>query len=363
MAAEAVRWTRASLSREELGAEFKAVYAVSRSLADLDEPSLVHRKLVQSAWDLAEVQGAAVAMVDDDRTRYVVASGYGWAKEFEGREVGLSERTWTAWVLRSAADPYLLDNVAGHRDRMPFVVLDEGGGRAESLLAIPLKTGSRNLGALILTGRRGAFDATTLRVLGLLCYQAAAVLSKIRALEHVERLAARDGLTGLYNRRAFDDVLARTLAVEERRGGRFAVVLLDLDHFKKLNDTYGHPAGDAALRNAARVLERQLRKGDQAARYGGEEFVAVLPGAGEDGALQIAERVRRALEKDGLVFEGARISTTASLGVAVWPADGREPAALLASADRALYAAKQAGRNRVAAASRLPQPAAPPLPS
>jgi diguanylate cyclase (GGDEF)-like protein len=354
MAAEAVQWTRASLSREELGAEFRAVHAVSRSLTELDEPTAVHRRLVQSAWDLVEVEGAAVAMVDDEQTRYVVESGYGWVKEFEGREVGLSERTWTAWVLKSSADFHILD--LGDKDRMPVVVLDEGKGRAASLLGIPLKTGTRNIGALILTGGRESFATATGRVLGFLCNHAAAVLSKIRAMEHVERLAARDGLTGLYNRRTFDDYLARTLAVEERRGGRFATVLLDLDHFKKLNDTYGHPAGDAALRNAARVLERQLRKGDQAARYGGEEFAVILPGADEDGALQIAERVRRALEKDPVIFEGARISITASLGVAVWPVDGKDAAALLASADRALYAAKQAGRNRVTAASRVPQP-------
>jgi diguanylate cyclase (GGDEF)-like protein len=359
LAAESIRWILASSSREELAAEFKAVYMVSKNLADLDQPLAVHRHLVQSARNLVPVEGAGVAMIDDGQTRYVVETGYGWIQDFVGREVGLSERTWTAWTLRSNGEPFTLD-VAGHRDRMPIVVLDEGGGRAESLMAIALKTGSRNIGALILTGRRGAFDMVTLRVLGLLCNHAAAILWKIRILEQIERVAARDGLTGLYNRRTFDDYLSRTLAVEERRDGRFAVILLDIDHFKKLNDTYGHPAGDAALKNTARVLERQLRKGDQAARYGGEEFVVILPGADEDGALHIAERVRRALEKDQLVFEGARISVTASLGVAVWPADGKDTTTLLASVDRALYAAKQGGRNQVSVASRLPQ-VTPPL--
>jgi diguanylate cyclase (GGDEF)-like protein len=137
-------------------------------------------------------------------------------------------------------------------------------------------------------------------------------------------------------------------------------VIVDLDHFKKLNDTYGHPAGDAALRSTARLLAQHLRKGDQAARYGGEEFVVILPGSDEKRAAQAAERLRSALEKHRLVFEGARIPLAASFGVAVWPADGREPEPLLASADRALYAAKEAGRNRVMTASGGPvRPPAP----
>ena len=134
-------------------------------------------------------------------------------------------------------------------------------------------------------------------------------------------------------------------------------MLLDLDHFKKLNDTYGHPAGDAALRSLARLLDQHLRKGDQAARYGGEEFVVILPGSDAERSIGAAERLRLALEKHRFVFEGARIPLSASLGVAVWPGDGRDPEPLLAAADRALYAAKEAGRNRVvAAASLAPSP-------
>jgi diguanylate cyclase (GGDEF)-like protein len=126
--------------------------------------------------------------------------------------------------------------------------------------------------------------------------------------------------------------------------------MLDIDHFKRLNDSFGHPAGDAVLKNSARVLDRQLRRGDLSARYGGEEFVVILPGTEEAGAVHLAERIRSALEKSQLIFEGTRIGVTASLGVAVW--DGAaDPEALVAAADRALYAAKQGGRNQVRLAS------------
>ena len=361
MAAEAIFRTRASLRREELDAEFKAVYPISQKLATLSNESEVRELLLRSARHLVALEGAAVVMSDELQTRYVVEECFGWATEFAQREVGLSERTWAAWVLRSAEDPYLLDDVADHGDRMPILVLDEGSVRAASLLAVPLKARNRTLGALILTGARGSFDATSHRVLGILANQAAATLSLIRDREQQKELAVRDGLTNLYNRRAFNELLVQALAREERQGGRLALILLDLDFFKKLNDTYGHPAGDAALRGTARVLVQHLRKGDQAARYGGEEFVVILPGTDEAGALHLAERARDAIQQHRLVFEGARISLTASFGAAVWPTDGQDAEALLSSADRALYAAKQAGRNRVIAASSI-TPAAPPTP-
>jgi diguanylate cyclase (GGDEF)-like protein len=227
--------------------------------------------------------------------------------------------------------------------------------RLAERLAVPLRARNRTLGALLLTGPQGAFDASSRRVLEILANQAAATLSLIQDRERQRQLAVRDALTGLYNRRAFNELLAAAIANEDRRGeGRLGLVMLDVDHFKKLNDTYGHPAGDAALRSLARLLGQHLRKGDQAARFGGEEFVVILPGSEEERSLQAAERLRTALSKHRFVHEGARIPLTASFGVAVWPADGREPEALLAAADRGLYSAKQSGRNRVVAASRLP---------
>lgn len=361
LAAEAIQRTRASLGREELDAEFKAVYPISQRLATLSREAEVWELLLRSARHLVALEGGAVVMTDDLDTRYVVAAAHGWSEEFVKREVALDERTWAAWVLRSAEEAYLLDNVAGHENRMPVLVLDEGAARAASLLAVPLRARNRTLGALILTAPRGAFDASFRRILEILANQAAATLSLIKDREQQRELAVRDGLTSLYNRRAFNELLVASIANEDRREeGRLGLIILDLDHFKKLNDTFGHPAGDAALRSCARLLMQHLRKGDQAARFGGEEFVIILPGLDEDRAVQAAERLRVGVEKHRLVFEGARIPLAASFGVAVWPADGRDPETLLASADRALYSAKESGRNRVVAASGMPGPPADP---
>ena len=357
LAAEAIRTTRASLGREELDAEFKAVYPISQRLATLAREPEVRELLLRSARHLAKLEAGAVVMGDELETRYVVEAGFGWPNEFLKREVGLDERTWAAWVMRSAEEAYLLESLAGGETRMPVLVLDEPSASAESLLAVPLRARGRTLGALVLTGARGTFDASSRRVLEIIANQAAATIQLIKDKEQQRQLAVRDGLTGLYNRRAFGELLSAAIANEDRRpSGSLGLVLLDLDHFKKLNDTYGHPAGDAALRSLARLLDQHLRKGDQAARYGGEEFVVILPGSDAERSFGAAERLRSALEKHRFVFEGARIPLSASLGVAVWPGDGRDPEPLLAAADRALYAAKETGRNRVVAAASLAEP-------
>ncbi len=353
LAGEAIQHARASLGREELDAEFKAVYPVSQKLATLSRERDVHQELLDSARQIAGLEGAAIVVADELVTRYVVEFPFGWPAEYRGRAVSTDERTWAAWTLRGAEEAFLLDNVAGHEDRMPFLVLDEGAGRGESLLAVPLRAGDRTLAALLLTGPRGAFDASSRRVLQILANQAAATLSLIRERERQRQLAVRDGLTGLYNRRAFNELLDRTIAAEDRRdGGRLGLVLLDIDHFKRLNDTFGHQAGDAALVSLAALLKSR-RRGDQAARYGGEEFVVVLPGADEERSLQAAERLREEIEEHRFVYDGARIRITASLGVAVWPEDGQDAETLLGAVDRSLYAAKEQGRNRVVVASSL----------
>jgi diguanylate cyclase (GGDEF)-like protein len=311
--------------------------------------------LLRSAGYVVSFEAAALAMVDEARTRYVIEEARGWAGPYEGREVALTERTWTAWTLRGAEAPLLLDDLAGHDERMPVLVLDESTGPADSLLAVPLRAPTEVLGALVLIGRRGAFDATARQVLGMLGNQAGAALLAIRLKDRERERASRDGLTGLYNRREFDRLLQAAVAREERQQGRFALLLLDIDHFKRLNDTYGHPAGDGALRNTARLLEKHLRKGDQAARYGGEEFAAILPGADEKGARHLADRIRKAVgEAEQEMAPGQTVRVTVSLGLAVWPDDGQHPETLLAAADRALYAAKEGGRDRVAAASEVP---------
>jgi diguanylate cyclase (GGDEF)-like protein len=158
-------------------------------------------------------------------------------------------------------------------------------------------------------------------------------------------LAAHDGLTQLRNRRAFEERLEDETRRWRRHGSDVSLVLLDIDHFKTFNDTYGHPKGDEVLRAIGRLLRRSLRATDFPARYGGEEFAIILPNTGHTGALVVAEQLRRTIE--GATWEDRPI--TASIGVATMGADITNAEELVDCADRALYRSKQSGRNRVTA--------------
>jgi diguanylate cyclase (GGDEF)-like protein len=359
LVAEAMGQLRAAASREDVGTEFKAVYDVSRQIANLTDPTAIRVRLLSCARELVPHDGAAVVMADKAQTRYTVENAEGWAMEYQGREVGMLERTWTAWLLKSDEASLLMDDLQGGRDRMQVLVLDEGSARSESLLAVALRTQQKTIGALMLTGPRGTFDSASQRVLSIVANQAAAALHAGELIKHNHDAAIHDALTGLHNRRAFNEQLDRTVAREDRQGGHFALLLLDIDRFKKLNDTYGHPAGDAALRHTAQLLTRHLRKADLPARFGGEEFAVILPATERAGAQILAEKVRSEIESGRLVYDGARLNVTVSIGVAIWPEDGRDAASLVASADRGLYAAKEGGRNRVVCAADVPVPTSP----
>ena len=164
--------------------------------------------------------------------------------------------------------------------------------------------------------------------------------------------ASVDPLTGMFNRRGFAEACARVIEREAKAGRPLCVMILDIDHFKSINDRFGHPAGDEVLKLFATIVVNNLRLSDLSGRIGGEEFAALLPCPLDEGVIA-AERVREAFEASGIVCEEGKVDTTVSIGVAGGPA-GTELEVLLAAADTALYQAKRGGRNRVEAAEELP---------
>ena len=165
-------------------------------------------------------------------------------------------------------------------------------------------------------------------------------------LETQTTVARTDPLTLLSNRRALDDEMNRRFAEWQRRKSTFSLIMIDVDHFKKLNDKYGHQAGDQVLRDVAATLGTTVREMDLAARYGGEEFAIILPSTPMADALSAGERIRAAIAKGITRFGGAAIQATVSVGVSQIGAED-DTASLISRADEALYAAKKAGRNRV----------------
>lgn len=165
--------------------------------------------------------------------------------------------------------------------------------------------------------------------------------------DELDRMTRTDALTGLFNRRHLDQELIRQYSIAYRNCTPIAVLLLDIDHFKNVNDTYGHPAGDFVLQEFGRRLGSEVRAGDIAGRWGGEEFLVVLPGADLPAALTVAERIRLATCLAPVVLDGTQIALTVSGGCALGPLD--TPEELVARADAALYEAKVGGRNRTMA--------------
>ena len=166
------------------------------------------------------------------------------------------------------------------------------------------------------------------------------------ANERLRELSLTDPLTGCWNRRSFDERLTQALAASERDGGDLSVLMLDIDNFKRVNDTYGHEIGDKVLCHVARVLKEGARGTDVVCRYGGEEFAILLPRTTKEGALFIAERLRLAVDSR---WEGCPV--TVSVGIGSHSPDLRDPAAVTRLADEALYEAKAAGKNRVVMAA------------
>jgi diguanylate cyclase (GGDEF)-like protein/PAS domain S-box-containing protein len=170
--------------------------------------------------------------------------------------------------------------------------------------------------------------------------------------EALREQSTHDALTGLYNRRYLDATLTRELIRVERAAAPVSLILGDLDHFKKVNDSHGHLAGDEVLRAFGNLIRRNARASDICCRYGGEEILLVLPGMSERDAVDRAELLRSAIAAAPVEYDGAQIAITASFGIARFPGDGQTADELIAAADTALYAAKAAGRNRVELCSR-----------
>jgi diguanylate cyclase (GGDEF)-like protein len=208
---------------------------------------------------------------------------------------------------------------------------------------VPLTVGGEVIGSVLLNRETAHTESEDQRIRESVS-QAAPVLANLRNLAGAEVRAATDGLTGLPNKRAVTETMKRMFALASRTGSSLTLVLLDLDHFKQINDQLGHPVGDQVLANVGAILRRALRAGDFAARNGGEEFALILPGTDASTGYLIAERVRAAIAD--ITLPGIDVSVTASLGVAGFPEHASTPERLERLADAALYVAKRSGRNR-----------------
>ncbi|MFI5239823.1 MAG: diguanylate cyclase [Gemmatimonadales bacterium] len=246
--------------------------------------------------------------------------------------------------------PVLIEDA---RDRTRgFVVFggDEEQHPLGALAIIPLRGIDGVIGALVTENDVPIpISPTCAKNLRLLGVMAAHALETVWEIEEINRRARTDALTGLANRQQFEERLSRIVMETNRFGGSCTLVMIDIDRFKQVNDTYGHQAGDEVLKRVSLVLQQEIRNVDLCARYGGEEMALLLPQTDLAGGCQLAERLRIAVGDRPFVIGGREIRVTISLGVATYPEGARDRDELFSAADRALYGAKRAGRNQVVA--------------
>lgn len=229
----------------------------------------------------------------------------------------------------------------------------------QSLILLPLNAGGRTIGIVELLSRTAPRNpsAAELKVCEAMTSLAAAGLEKVRVLEQLRSAADMDLVTGVHNHRYLQERLRQEIARSARSHSPLAVLMLDLDQFKPINDRHGHADGDRVLHAIAATIRDHLRSSDIVARYGGDEFVVLMPDTGDDAAEQVARRVVGGILKQRQqLSDGTQVTVGVSAGLAVYPADGRTSAQLLQSADSAMYTAKRTGGRQVERSSREPIP-------
>ncbi|HEX6832462.1 MAG TPA: diguanylate cyclase [Rudaea sp.] len=314
---------------------------VLQSCRSLDE---VREGLGGALVDLLPALGGRLALINPSQN--LAAIGAHWGQHgLIAESVFPPEDCWAlrrgqAYPLAGASNGFVCRHV-----HYPNPDLPDAG-----YLCVPLAAQGEMIGVLTFDGNHAPTQDERRMALAI-GEQLALALANLRLQDTLRTQSIRDPLTGLFNRRYLEVSLERELLRAARRSHPLAVLMLDVDHFKRFNDSHGHEAGDALLGHFAEALKRSTRSEDIACRYGGEEFTVVLLESDAATAAQRAEQIRAAVSEMTVMYRQQQLEhVTVSIGVAVFPQDGRTPDDLLRRADAALYVAKKAGRNRVVAA-------------
>ena len=362
---EASRSTRAGQKKVEAPAKLLDEAGVFSRVIDLLDSKLFESTILNELGSLASLSqdyrqtvGAVLGIL-----ARVVGNSVGLVLMFEEEDsiIQLS-RPVSAGILEEVKRQ-ALEYAAGYAweirnpERIEVIVLGEENlreagtaqDRSFSHIHVPLTAQKKVIGLLMVSHYASpAFNRDAQMVLKLVQNQVTIVVDNARLYEAARQLAITDGLTKIYNHRFFQELFEKEYKRSDRYNTVFSMVMLDIDHFKRINDTYGHLCGDEILKGLATLIKSCLRSMDVVARYGGEEFAILLPETNGPEAVQTAERIRRAVEETAFMGTEQGLKITVSQGVATYPSpDVHDRFDIIAKADEALYEAKESGRNRV----------------
>ncbi len=326
------------------------LYDIGLTLASAEKSEQALKLIVEAAMNLLEMAAGSAALFSEEKgeMRMAVVMGFRGEKPplhiWKVRPGGL-----TAHIL-SNGQPTVIEDL-DNNPKFDTSHLKEQGFR--SLVAVPLRGEGKIVGILYVDDfRPRKFSSREINLMGLLGALAASAMEKVLMLERAEEMAVTDELTKVYNHRYFARTLLTELKRAERHGEQVGLCMVDVDHFKKFNDTHGHLKGNEVLIQIAKIMRIAMRETDVVARYGGEEFAVILPKTSKSHAAALASRLREAVEE--IMFPGAESQPlgklTVSIGVAAYPDDSDTADSvsnIIELADQALYQSKSAGRNRV----------------
>ncbi len=320
--------------------QLDAVYRISRLASKQDNLDATLERILEITREILP-QGQVAILLLDDEGRLRVRQSTGYAESVEDMAIPVGEGV--TGRCAASARPIVVDRVQDEPDYI------QGVPRGRSELAVPLKVEGEVIGVLDAEATEPeAFREEETRTLSVIAQQVAAVIQTLRLYEETRHLAITDSLTGLRNRRHFLAQLEEHVHRADRYGESLALLLLDCDQLKEINDRYGHHLGDRALETVGDLLRSTLRETDETARIGGDEFAALLLNADRELTERVTERLRAGIEDLRILTdEDDDVEVTISTGIASLPGDARDARTLLRRADEALYLAKRKGRNLV----------------
>lgn len=320
-------------------------YQASRDFNSALTVQQVATVALEAARRVAQVEFAAVTVATETEGELEIADMH-WEGKNTDAYLGASFAAGDGLVGKAIKARHALPH-GTHRTATQVLFSPKLDVSLPAVKVLPLLWKDQGVGALVLGSKRENFlDHELVDMLRVVADHAAIAIANGQMYARMERMATTDGLTGLTNHRQFQHLFDGMLARCERYGRKVSIILTDIDHFKPVNDTYGHPVGDMVLKKVAKIMQGVARKTDVVARYGGEEFAIVMEETDTEGAFHIAERIRKAVEAEMFRCENGSFRCTMSLGIATYPLDGTLKARVIEIADQNLYQAKHGGRNQ-----------------